>query len=132
MAALGGVEVRIIIPGKRDHPFVHWASTTYLSDLLDSGVHCYIYDYDRFMHVKAVIVDGRVASIGSANFDIRSFIYNFEINAVLYDEEAASCLERHFREDMQYCVEMTGELYEKRSYQVRFKESISRLISPLL
>ncbi|MDD2502579.1 MAG: cardiolipin synthase [Clostridia bacterium] len=132
IAALGGVEVRIIIPGKRDHPFVHWASTTYLSDLLDSGVHCYIYDYDRFMHVKAVIVDGRVASIGSANFDIRSFIYNFEINAVLYDEEAASCLERHFREDMQYCVEMTGELYEKRSYQIRFKESISRLISPLL
>ena len=85
-AALSGVDVRIMIPGKRDHPFVHWASTSYLSELLASGVKAYIYDYNRFMHVKAVIVDGRVASVGSANFDLRSFIYNFEINAVLYDE----------------------------------------------
>lgn len=131
-AALSGVDVRIMIPGKRDHPFVHWASTSYLSELLDSGVKAYIYDYDRFMHVKAVIVDGRIASIGSANFDLRSFIYNFEINAVLYDSEVASQLEQHFREDMTHCIELTRQLYEKRSYLVRFKESVSRLISPLL
>ena len=131
-AALSGVEVRIMIPGKRDHPFVHWASTSYLSDLLDSGVKAYIYDYDRFLHVKAVVVDSRVASIGSANFDLRSFIYNFEINAVLYDTEIASQLEQHFNEDIAHCMELTRELYEKRSLLVRVKESISRLLSPLL
>ncbi len=131
-AALSGVEVRIIIPGKRDHPFVHWASTSYLSDLLDSGVQAYIYDYNRFMHVKAVIVDGSVASVGSANFDMRSFIYNFEINTIIYDHEVASCLERQFREDLQNSIKMTRELYEKRSFLIRFKESVSRLISPLL
>jgi cardiolipin synthase len=131
-AALSGVDVRIMIPGKRDHPFVHWVSTSYLSELLDSGIKAYIYDYDRFMHVKAVIVDSRVASVGSANFDLRSFIYNFEINAVLYDTEVAYQLEEHFREDMTHCIELTRDLYEKRSYLVRFKESVSRLISPLL
>ncbi|NLU36085.1 MAG: cardiolipin synthase [Clostridiales bacterium] len=131
-AALSGVDVRIMVPGKRDHPFVHWASTSYLSDLLDSGVKAYIYDYDRFMHVKAVIVDGRIASVGSANFDLRSFIYNFEINAVLYDEESASKLMRHFEDDMKNCIELTRELYEQRSCLVRFKEAVSRLISPLL
>ena len=131
-AALSGVDVRIMIPGKRDHPFVHWASTSYLSELLESGVKAYIYDYNRFMHVKAVIVDGRVASVGSANFDLRSFIYNFEINAVLYDTETAAQLMRHFEEDMKYCIQLTSELYDKRSFMVRFKESVSRLISPLL
>ena len=131
-AALSGVEVRIIIPGKRDHPFVHWASISYLSELLDSGAQAYIYDYDNFMHVKAVIVDGSIASVGSSNFDIRSFIYNFEINAVIYDEEVASCLEHQFRDDLQNCIKMTRELYEKRSFLIRFKESVSRLISPLL
>jgi cardiolipin synthase len=131
-AALSGVEVRIIIPGKRDHPFVHWASTSYLAELLDSGVQAYIYNFNRFIHVKAVIVDGSIASIGSANFDIRSFIYNFEINAVIYDKEVASCLERQFHEDLQHCIKMTRDQYEKRSYIIRFKESVSRLISPLL
>lgn len=131
-AALSGVDVRIMIPGKRDHPFVHWASTSYLSELLASGVKAYIYDYNRFMHVKAVIVDGRVASVGSANFDLRSFIYNFEINAVLYDEKSAAELLQHFEEDMKHCIELTRELYDRRSFLVRFKESVSRLISPLL
>lgn len=131
-AALSGVDVKIMIPGKRDHPFVHWASTSYLSDLLDSGVRAYIYDYNRFMHVKAVIVDSRIASVGSANFDLRSFIYNFENNAVLYNADIACCLERQFHEDMQHCIEMTRELYEQHSYLMRFKESVSRLISPLL
>jgi cardiolipin synthase len=131
-AALGGVDVKIMIPGKRDHPFVHWASTSYLSDLLDSGVKAYIYDYDRFMHVKAVMVDGRIASVGSANFDIRSFNYNFEVNAVIYDPYIVSRLEQHFREDITQCIEMTRDIYEKRSIDVRIREAVSRLISPLL
>jgi cardiolipin synthase len=131
-AALGGVDVKIMIPGKRDHPFVHWASTSYLSDLLDAGVKAYIYDYDRFLHVKAVMVDGRIASVGSANFDIRSFKYNFEINAVVYDPYIVTQLEQQFKADIEHCIEMTRELYEKRSIDVRFREAISRLISPLL
>ena len=131
-AALGGVDVKIMIPGKRDHPFVHWASTSYLSDLLDSGVKAYIYNYDRFLHTKAVMVDGRVASVGSANFDIRSFSYNFEVNAVVYDPYTVSRLEQQFREDMRECIELTRELYDRRSVNVRFRESVSRLISPLL
>jgi len=131
-AALGGVDVRIMIPGKKDHPFVHWASTSYLSDLLDSGVKAYIYNYDRFMHTKAVMVDGRIASVGSANFDIRSFQYNFEINAVVYDPATVSQLERQFREDMKQCIELTRELYDSRNLFIRIRESVSRLISPLL
>jgi cardiolipin synthase len=84
------------------------------------------------MHVKAVMVDGRIASVGSANFDIRSFHYNFEVNAVIYDPYIVNQLEQQFLEDIGQCTEMTRETYEKRSFDVRFRESVSRLISPLL
>ncbi|HBG77018.1 MAG TPA: cardiolipin synthase, partial [Clostridiales bacterium] len=94
-------------------------------DLLDSGVKAYIYNYDRFMHTKAIMVDGRIASVGSANFDIRSFQYNFEINAVVYDPATVSQLEQQFREDMKQCIELTRELYDNRNIFVRIRESVS-------
>lgn len=130
-AALGGVDVRIMIPDKPDHPFVHWASISFLSELLDAGAKAYIYT-NGFLHSKAVMVDGRIASVGSANFDIRSFKMNFEVNAFIYDPFTVSQLEQQFINDMNDCVEMTKETYAHRSIVVRVKEPISRLISPLL
>jgi cardiolipin synthase len=131
IAALSGIDVRIMIPEKADHLFVHWASLYYVGELLRAGVKCYLYDYG-FLHAKTIIIDGKVASVGTANFDIRSLRLNFETNALMYHEETAKKLEATFWKDMEGCMELTLEEYEKRSLRIRFLESISKLISPIL
>ncbi|WNR47065.1 cardiolipin synthase [Paenibacillus roseipurpureus] len=131
IAALSGIDVRIMIPEKADHLFVHWASLYYVGELLRAGVKCYLYDFG-FLHAKTIIVDGQVASVGTANLDIRSLRLNFETNALIFHEETAKKLENTFWADMEGCMELTLEEYEKRSLRVRFLESISKLVSPIL
>ncbi len=131
MAAQSGVDVRIMIPCKPDHMFVYWATYWYAGDLMRSGVKIYIYD-NGFLHAKVVAVDGEVLSCGSANFDNRSFMLNFEANAIVYDSELAGKMEAIFEEDMKHCHELTRRLYEKRSIVIKIKESFSRLLSDLL
>ena len=131
MAALAGVDVRIMIPCMPDHMFVYWATYSYVGELLNSGARVFIYN-NGFMHAKTMVVDGEVASIGSANFDMRSFKLNFEANAIIYDAAEAYKLEAIFENDMVYCRELTQALYRKRSVFIRFKESIARLLSDIL
>ncbi|MDQ0875226.1 cardiolipin synthase [Paenibacillus sp. V4I3] len=131
IAALSGIDVRIMIPEKADHLFVHWASLYYVGELLRAGVKCYLYD-QGFLHAKTIIVDGQVASVGTANFDIRSLRLNFETNALMYHAETAKKLENTFWKDMEGCMELTLEEYDKRSLRIRFLESISKLVSPIL
>ncbi|MEW9698891.1 cardiolipin synthase [Paenibacillus sp. SI8] len=131
IAALSGIDVRIMIPQKADHLFVHWASLYYVGELLQAGVKCYLYDHG-FLHAKTLVVDGEIASVGTANFDIRSLRLNFETNALMYHAETAVQLERIFWKDMDGCLELTLEEYEKRSLRIRFLESVSKLISPIL
>lgn len=131
IAAASGVDVRLMIPCKPDHPFVYWATYSYVGDLISAGARCYTYQ-NGFLHAKGVMVDGRVCSYGTANMDIRSFELNFEVNAVIYDEETTECLEEIFINDLKMCREITAEVYEDRSLWVRIKEQCSRLLSPLL
>ena len=131
MAALAGVDVRIMIPCMPDHMFVYWATYSYVGELLNSGVRIFIYE-NGFLHAKTMVADGEVASIGSANFDMRSFRLNFEANAIIYDSAEAYKLEAIFENDMAHCRELTKALYRKRSIVIKFKESISRLLSDLL
>lgn len=131
VAALSGVKVNIMFPKKRDHPFVHWASLSFLGELIKWGVNVYTYE-GGFLHTKIVISDDYLSSVGTANFDIRSFELNFEVNAFLYDEELNKKLKDDFIEDLKSCTKITPELYEKRSKFVRFRESMSRLLSPIL
>lgn len=131
IAARSGVDVRLMIPCKPDHPFVYWATYSYAGDLLQAGARCYVYD-NGFLHAKGVMVDGRVSCYGTANMDIRSFELNFEVNATIYDEEVTRELEEIFRNDLYHCREITPEVYEKRSLLIRVKEQGSRLLSPLL
>jgi cardiolipin synthase len=131
MAVLSGVEVRMMIPSKPDHKMVYLASFSYLGDLMEEGMKCYLYE-KGFLHAKTIVVDGKVASVGTANVDIRSFKLNFEVNAVLYDTATAARLKRIFEEDMQHCTELTYEAYKARSMFQRFKESCTRLLSPIL
>lgn len=131
MAAQSGVDVRIMIPCMPDHIFVYWATYSYVGELIRSGCKAYIY-HNGFLHAKTLVVDGEVASVGSANFDVRSFRLNFEANAVIYDEIEAGKLEDIFHRDMEQSHPLTLELYEQRGWLIRIKESIARLISGIL
>ena len=131
VAALSGVEVHLMFPKKRDHVFVHWASLSFMGELLKWGAHVYQYE-GGFLHTKIVISDDYLASVGTANFDIRSFELNFEVNAFLYDEELNKKLKEDFKEDLKSCTEITPEMYNNRSRFTKFRESISRLLSPIL
>ena len=131
IAAMSGVDVRVMIPCKPDHPFVYWATYSYIGDLLEAGAKCYTYD-NGFLHAKGMVVDGLVSCYGTANMDIRSFKLNFEVNAVIYSSRVAKRMESIFEEDLKRCTRVTRYLYGRRSFLVRFKEQFSRLFSPLL
>jgi cardiolipin synthase A/B len=131
IAALSGVDVRIMFPNKPDHPLVYWASYSYVAELLDAGVRAYTYD-NGFIHAKTVTVDDEISSIGSANWDIRSFRLNFETNAVIYDKEFGVEQRMHFEDDLKVCTEVTMESYQNRPVKVRIKEGFSRLLSGVL
>ena len=131
IASLTGKDVRIMIPNKPDHPFVYWATYFYVGEMLNAGARIYIYD-NGFIHAKTIIVDGKLSSVGTANIDVRSFKLNFEVNAFLYDEGISTSLTESFYKDMDVSRELTLEAYQQRSLKIRFKESISRLLSPIL
>lgn len=131
IAAISGVDVKIMIPCKPDHPFVYWATYWHCGGLLQYGVKVYTYE-NGFLHAKTLVIDGKVSSVGTANFDMRSFKLNFECNSIIYDSEISTNLQNVFINDLNYSLELTRELYLERGVIIRFKESICRLLSPLL
>ncbi|TVY03295.1 cardiolipin synthase [Cohnella terricola] len=131
IAVLSGVEVKIMIPDKPDHPFIYWATLSHIGELLKLGVSVYLYR-NGFIHAKTIVVDGKIASVGTANMDVRSFKLNFEVNAFIYDEDISERLEEAFKEDVDQSEALTLERYAQRSRWIRIKESVSRLVSPIL
>ena len=131
LAIRSGVEVNLMIPCMQDHPFIYWATYSYVGELVRAGANCYTYD-KGFLHAKGVCVDGKAFCYGTANMDIRSFALNFEVNAVVYDKALSEKMEAIFREDLKDCTHITKELYESRSLPIRIKEQFCRLLSPLL
>ena len=103
IASRSGIDVRIMIPSKPDHPFVYWATYSYLGEMVAAGAKCYVYN-NGFLHAKTLCVDGMVGSVGTANMDIRSFELNFEVNAVIYSERTVQRLERAFEQDIEKCT----------------------------
>ncbi|PXV91721.1 cardiolipin synthase [Lachnotalea glycerini] len=131
IASMSGIDVRVMIPCMPDHPFVYWATYSYMSDLLSVGAKCYTYD-DGFLHAKGMVIDGKVACYGTANMDIRSFKLNFEVNATIYSMETAAKLENIFMSDLAKSTQITPYIYANRPLVIRIKEQVSRLLSPLL
>lgn len=132
LAAASGVDVKIMIPGKGDHPFVYWANLFNAGELLEYGIKIYHYDKNAFLHAKTVVIDDEICSIGTANMDTRSYELNFEVNAFIYSQVISKQQKKEFEKDMLKCEELTLEKYKNRSRVVRIKESISRLFSDVL
>ena len=129
-AALSGVDVRIIIPSQPDHFFVYWASQANIQQLLEAGVKIYRYK-TGFIHSKIMIVDESVATVGTANLDIRSMEINFEVNAFIYDENVIARLDDDFIKDLEDSIAYDIETYRKRGVVRKILEAAGRLVSPL-
>ena len=131
IAALSGVDVRIMYPANPDHFFVYWAASSYVGELMGAGVKGYEYT-KGFLHAKTLMVDSRICAVGTANMDVRSFKINFETHAFIEDAPITQELEEAFRRDMKFCNVLSLEDYKKRSISTKIKESFSRLFAPLL
>ncbi|WP_288530297.1 cardiolipin synthase [uncultured Secundilactobacillus sp.] len=131
ISVMAGVDVRIMIPHMPDHPFVYRATQYYAHQLAKQGVKIYYYEAG-FLHAKTIVIDGRIASVGSANMDYRSYKLNFEINAFLYDEKLAQQLADIFEMDVRKSRRITAEMFDNQSFYLRFKQNFSRLLSPIL
>lgn len=131
IAIHSGVEVHIMIPCKPDHMFVYEATCSYIGELVKEGAHCYTYD-NGFLHAKTMTVDDKVSICGTANMDIRSFALNFEVAAVVYDENKAREMRLLFEEDVKKSTKITKDIHEKRSLWFRIRERVCRMLSPIL
>ncbi|WP_205272580.1 cardiolipin synthase [Lactococcus taiwanensis] len=131
LALLSGVQVKMMIPNKPDHPLVYWATYFHAADLVKYGAKVYTYE-SGFVHSKTLIIDGEYASVGSANLDYRSLQLCFEANVVIYNYDIAQKLRNDFIKDLKLSRALTLERYEQRSKIVRFKEGLARLIAPML
>ena len=128
--ALSGKDVRLIMPEKPDSIIANWNSRSYVSELLYAGVRVYLY-VSGFNHSKYIVVDGVFSSVGSVNVDMRSFDLNFEVTALIYDEEFAAKLENLFMNDLLDSKELLLDLWEGRSKREKYKESLARIFGPL-
>ena len=130
-AALRGVEVTVILPAKNNLPFVHWASTNMLWEVLHRGVRVFLQP-PPFVHTKLFLVDGHYVQVGSANMDSRSLRLNFELVVEIYDREFAENVDRHFKAVREQSREVTLEEVDGRSLPIRIRDGLAWLLSPYL
>ncbi|MDN4524305.1 cardiolipin synthase [Fictibacillus fluitans] len=131
IASRKGVQVKIMVPEINDGFLTQYATRSYFPELLRSGIE--IYSYKKgFLHQKVIIVDGDLASIGTANMDMRSFHLNFEVNVFLTGASSIKDLVDHYEEDIKESEKVRPVGFYKRSVWERTKESTARLFSGVL
>ncbi|GAO44057.1 cardiolipin synthase [Flavihumibacter petaseus] len=130
-ASLSGVQVKILVPGKSDSRVVNAAAWSNYGDLLRAGAAIYLYR-KGFVHAKTLVTDNSVAMVGTANMDYRSFDLNFEVNAIVYGEQAAKALREVFYRDLQDAEKIDPAAWRNRPVMKQLGEKCARLISPML
>lgn len=130
-SALGGIDVRIIVPGLSDAIIPKWGTNSYIEELLYAGVKVYFYQ-EGFAHSKVIVADGIFSSVGTTNLDFRSLETNFEVNAMIYDEKIAQILTNQFLDDQSKSELILLDEWKKRPRMNKIKESFSRILSPML
>jgi cardiolipin synthase len=125
-AARRGVDVRLVLPAISDAGLVFHAGRSYYDELLSAGVK--IHEFQQsVMHAKTAVIDGAWSTVGSANLDVRSFLHNNEVNAVIIGEDFAAAMENAYAEDLRNSVEMTREKWADRPLTDRMKEGLARM-----
>lgn len=131
IAARSGVDVRVIIPSKADHTLVFWASQFNVDTLLRNGVRVFSYK-GGFVHAKTMVADSEVASVGTANLDVRSLEINYEVQAFMRSKELAAQLESAFLDDQELCEEESLSGRRNRPLIRKVQAAVGRLWSALL
>lgn len=130
-AALRGIRVEIIMPQQNNLPFVAWAASSYLFELLEHNVHIY-YHPPPFVHSKLLLIDDKYALVGSANIDPRSLRLNFEFNTEIFDSDTVFRLSSHFDRARQRSRQVTLQEIDARPLSLRLRDSFFKLLSPYL
>jgi cardiolipin synthase len=131
LAAMRGVDVRILIPANPDKRVVWWAAHSYLFEVAVAGVRMYTYR-KGYMHQKVFLVDDTLAGIGTVNLDNRSLRINFEITMVFTDPDFLRRVEMMCRDDLALADPLTTDEVYRRSLAFRLAIRASRLFSPIL
>lgn len=130
LAALRGVDVRILLPSKPDHVLVYLSSFSYLEELLDPGIRVFRY-LPGFLHEKVLLLDRDLAAVGSANLDNRSFRLNFELTLVVRDEAFNGKVEAMLERDLERSMELEPGHITDRSLAFRSLVKLARLAAPV-
>tara|TARA_R110002073_G_scaffold72537_1_gene177103 strand:- start:68099 stop:69520 length:1422 start_codon:yes stop_codon:yes gene_type:complete len=130
MAALSGIKIKLLVPEKSDSIIAKFSMQSYFTELLQVGIE--IYKSSNFLHSKIIITDNEIVSVGSGNFDHRSFEQNFEANALIYDKEVAEKISKNFLADCEKSKLLTFEKHKSRPFYNKLLEGLARLFSPLL
>mgnify|MGYP000893095348 CR=1 FL=1 len=130
-AALRGVDVSIILPKENDSMMVHWASRTFFDDLLAAGVK--IYHFNKgLLHTKSMLIDNKLALVGTVNMDMRSFFLNLEISLAIYDAPVVREISRAQKAYLRDSRYISVKRWQKREKIWGLVENTVRLFSPLL
>jgi cardiolipin synthase len=130
IAGLSGVKVTLLTPKKSDSLLAQYSMFSTFDSLLEVGANIYL--RPDFSHSKVIIIDGEIASVGSGNFDYRSFEHNFETNVILYDQIKATQIEELFLRHCTVDIKLDLEAFRKRSAFSKFLEGLAKFFSPLL
>lgn len=130
-AALSGVDVRVMVPRHSDSAILTNASGSYVGESLLAGIKIYFYNAGM-LHGKMLLVDDDFVTIGSTNFDYRSFEHNFEENIVMYSREINETVTRLYNEDIRSCSQIKLSEWNSRPSALKVRESLCRLLSPIL
>ena len=131
LAALRGVDVRILMPRESDSIFFKYVPWAYLDEVARAGVRVFLYEKD-FMHQKVAVVDRDFAAVGTANFDNRSFRLNFEVTVVAHDEGVSDDVAAMLERDLEDATEIGLEDVQDKPFLFRFAANGTRLLAPVL
>ncbi|AEE16221.1 cardiolipin synthase [Treponema brennaborense] len=130
IAAFSGVDVRIMVPGVWDKFYVKAASHEFMREMLALGIK--FYQYNGFIHSKTMVVDRKIATVGSTNIDTRSFELHFEVNAIFYDAKLALTCEKIFLDDIKNAAEASKGTFDNHFILKRAWRGFCKLFSPLM
>ena len=129
MAVKSGVKIELLVPGKHDYVAVGYATESYYEQLLRIGVRIYEYR-EHFVHSKILVIDDDIASVGSVNFDPRSFHLNFEVTTI-FENQVVKDVVNSFKEDLEKSDEVKLDVWKKRSIISRIIQGLFNLFSPI-
>lgn len=131
VAALSGIDVRLLLSSNSDSHLVKWTVRSYFEDFLEAGIKIYLYP-DGFLHSKVIISDDELTTIGTANLDIRSFEQNYEVNVLVYEKAMTQKLKIDFLKDCEKSHQISYTNFIERPKLERLKEGIAKIFSPVL